>query len=85
MYVEDAIGLVAFVGRSREKIWWRNLRGGAHVRVRLRGTELTGTGSAASGSTELQERYAARFPRSAKVLAAAPAPIFVRINELKPF
>ncbi len=84
MYVEDAGELIVYVGRSGAKVWWRNLRGRPQVRARLRGRELEGTGSAAAGSTDLRERYLARFPRSAKALEADPAPIFVRITELKP-
>ncbi len=30
------------VGRPAEKQWWRNLRGGAPVQLRLRGSERTG-------------------------------------------
>lgn len=36
-YVEDAGALLVFVDRAGGKLWWRNLRGGAPVRVLLRG------------------------------------------------
>lgn len=84
MYVEDAGALVVYVGQSPERVWWRNLRSGAQVDVRLRGQDFTGLGSAVAGSTGLRKGYLARFPRAAKALAADPAPIFVRVTELKP-
>ena len=84
MYVDDADELLVYVGRSRDKVWWRNLRGGAPLTVRLRGSELAGTGSAVQGSADLAERYLARFPRSAKAFEADAAPILVRITGLKP-
>ena len=36
-YVEDAGALLVFVDQAGGKLWWRNLRGGAPVRVLLRG------------------------------------------------
>jgi hypothetical protein len=84
MYVQDEVELVVYVGRSSDKVWWRNLRGGAQVSVRLRGRELTGTGSAVPGSAELQKRYLSRFPRASQSLTADPAPIFVRMTGLRP-
>jgi deazaflavin-dependent oxidoreductase (nitroreductase family) len=36
-YVEDGGELLVFVDEADAKRWWRNLRGGATVRVRLRG------------------------------------------------
>lgn len=35
-YVEDAGSLLVFVDEADTKLWWRNLRGGAPVRVRRR-------------------------------------------------
>ncbi len=46
-YVRDDGGLL--VVSSRDHSWWKNLRGGARVRVRLRGHELEGTGRALEG------------------------------------
>lgn len=34
------------VGWPEQKRWWRNLRGGAPLRMRLRGRELAGYGEA---------------------------------------
>ena len=84
LYAEVGVDLVVYVGRSREKVWWRNLRGGAPVRVRLRGEELAGTGTAVVDDPELREKYLARFPRAAASLASDLSPVFVRITELRP-
>jgi deazaflavin-dependent oxidoreductase (nitroreductase family) len=46
-YVRDGGDLLAVA--SRDHTWWKNLRGGARVRVRLRGHELEGTGRALEG------------------------------------
>jgi deazaflavin-dependent oxidoreductase (nitroreductase family) len=46
-YVRDGEDLLAVA--SRDHAWWRNLRGGAPVRVRLRGRELRGTGRLLEG------------------------------------
>jgi len=83
LYVEDGADLLVYVGRSAEKVWWRNLREGAPVHVRLRGRELAGTATAAVGDAGLRELYLARFPRAAKSLATDAAPVFVRLTDLK--
>jgi deazaflavin-dependent oxidoreductase (nitroreductase family) len=36
-YVEDGGDLLVFVDEAEARLWWRNLRGGATVRVLLRG------------------------------------------------
>jgi len=46
-YVRDGGDILAVA--SRDHAWWRNLRGGALVRVRLRGRELRGTGRLLEG------------------------------------
>ena len=84
LYAEAGSELVVYVGRSREKVWWRNLRGGAPVRVRLRGHELAGTATVVVGDPDLRETYLARFPRATKSLEADPSPVFVRITDLQP-
>jgi hypothetical protein len=83
MYVEDADGILVYVGRSAEKVWWRDLRGGAPVGVRLCGRDLRGTGIAERDGAELRRRYLARFPRAVMSLTDA-APVFVRIAGLSP-
>ena len=46
-YVPDGEDLL--VVASRDHTWWKNLRGGAPVRVRLRGRDLKGVGQAVEG------------------------------------
>jgi deazaflavin-dependent oxidoreductase (nitroreductase family) len=46
-YVRDGEDLLAVA--SRDHAWWRNLRGGAPVWVRLRGRELRATGRLLEG------------------------------------
>ena len=84
MYAEEDGSLLVYVGRSDKKVWWRNLSGGTPVRVRVRGQQRSGTGTALSGDGELRARYLARFPRAAASLEADPAPIFVRITGVTP-
>ena len=83
MFAEVGADLVVYVGGSREKVWWRNLRGGAPVQVRRQGRKLAGTATVVVGDPELRERYLARFPRAAKSLATDAAPVFVRLTDLK--
>ena len=82
MFAEVGADLVVYVGGSREKVWWRNLGGGAPVHVRLQSRALAGTATAVVGDPELRERYLARFPRVEKSLAADATPVFVRITGL---
>jgi deazaflavin-dependent oxidoreductase (nitroreductase family) len=84
MYAEGREDLLVYVGHSSKKVWWRNLKDAARVRVRLRGTDLEGTGAAISGTEELRATYLKRSPRAAKSLDADEAPIFVRITALRP-
>ena len=74
--------IVVYVGRSQAKVWWRHLRGGAPVHVRLRGRELAGTATAVEGDPDLRERYLARFPRASTSLDSDPRPVLVRIAVL---
>jgi deazaflavin-dependent oxidoreductase (nitroreductase family) len=41
-YSQDGDGVTIQVGWPESKVWWRNLRDGAEVRLRLRGEEQTG-------------------------------------------
>lgn len=68
MYAPDGDDLLVFVGMHEEKQWWRNLRGGAQVTVRVRGHEeardaelLTGDRSALA---EPLAAYLRRFPKA---------------------
>jgi len=84
LYAENDADVLVYVGRSRDKVWWRNLRGSAPVAVRLRGRDLRGTATAVTGGVDLRDRYVARFPRSKKSLSVDPWPVFVRITGLEP-
>lgn len=46
-YARDGGDLYIF--SRRDRLWWRNLRGGAPVRVRLRGRDLPGRGDLCEG------------------------------------
>jgi deazaflavin-dependent oxidoreductase (nitroreductase family) len=41
-YRKDGDRVTIVVGWPERKVWWRNLRGGGRVRLRLRGEERTG-------------------------------------------
>lgn len=49
-YVRD--GDVVFVVSYRHRTWWRNLRRGAPVTVRVKGEDLTGVGEAIADDNE---------------------------------
>jgi hypothetical protein len=72
MYAEAQRGLVAFAAEPERKRWWRNLRGGEAVTVRLRGRELDGYACLVEEPAEVARGlavYLARYPRAAKALA----------------
>jgi hypothetical protein len=50
-YTERGNVLAIRVGASTRKRWWRNVVGGAPVRVRLRGTERTGRAVSSSDAS----------------------------------
>ncbi|HSK99309.1 MAG TPA: nitroreductase/quinone reductase family protein [Rubrobacteraceae bacterium] len=52
-YVED--GDTLLVVSSRDHDWWKNLRGGAPVAVRVRGRDLSGVGEAFEGEAAIEE------------------------------
>lgn len=68
MYAPDGDDLLVFVGMHEEKQWWRNLRGGAEVTVRVRGQEESRDAELLTGDrTALAEPLAAylrRFPKA---------------------
>jgi deazaflavin-dependent oxidoreductase (nitroreductase family) len=84
MYAEHEGGLTVHVARAGEKVWWRNLRGGAPIRVRLRGRELHGRAEVVTGDESLAAAYVARFPRMRETVAGELAPVFVRVTDLEP-
>jgi hypothetical protein len=83
MYAEREGTLTIFVGHSERKSWWRNLRGGAEVEVRLRGRRLRGQ-AAVVGDSGAVETYLVRYPRARTTIEAADSPTFVRVTALTP-
>ncbi|OGN83288.1 MAG: hypothetical protein A2X23_12265 [Chloroflexi bacterium GWC2_73_18] len=71
-YARAERNLYVWVGGHDRKTWWRNLEGGAPVKVRLAGVDLEGTGEALRGERdgEAVERglraYLSRFPAAAR-------------------
>ena len=58
----------------RERTWWRNLRGGAPVTVRLQGKDVTGTAVAHEDDatvTHMLQNYLQQFPQMAKYFDVA--------------
>jgi deazaflavin-dependent oxidoreductase (nitroreductase family) len=71
MYARDGERLIVIAGQPERKRWWRNLRGGAPVEVRLRGRDRLGQGRLVLERQEIEQGlslYLARFPRTAKSL-----------------
>jgi deazaflavin-dependent oxidoreductase (nitroreductase family) len=83
MYAEHEGTLTIYVGHSERKRWWRNLRGGAEVEVRLRGRRLRGQAEVV-GDSGAVATYLARYPRARTTIEAAEAPTFVRVTALTP-
>jgi deazaflavin-dependent oxidoreductase (nitroreductase family) len=81
MYAEREGTLTILVGHPARKKWWRNLRGGAEVEVRLRGDWLRGQ-AAVVDDAAVASTYFKRYPRAQAALKAAEAPIFVRVASL---
>lgn len=80
-YAETGGDLIIFVGHAERKSWWRNLRGGAEVEVRLRGRRQLGHATATGA--EAAAPYLERYPR-ARGAVGSPSPVFVRISALRP-
>jgi deazaflavin-dependent oxidoreductase (nitroreductase family) len=83
MYAEREGTLTIFVGQPEQKRWWRNLRGGAEVEVRLRGRRLRGQAEVVEDSAAV-ETYLDRYPRARKAIEVADSPTFVRVAALTP-
>jgi NADPH:quinone reductase len=82
MYAERDGTLTIFVGHPERKNWWRNLRQGAEVEVRLRGDGLRGL-AALVDDAGVATSYLERYPR-AQAAVGADEPIFVRVAALEP-
>jgi hypothetical protein len=83
MYAEREGTLTIFVGHPERKTWWRNLRGGAEVEVRLRGQRLRGHAQIV-GNSRAVDSYVDRYPRARTAVDAAESPRFVRVAKLTP-
>lgn len=83
MYAEREGALTIFVGHAERKNWWRNLREGAEVEVRLRGERLRGQAALADGAG-VADAYLERYPRALAAVEATAEPIFVRVVALEP-
>jgi deazaflavin-dependent oxidoreductase (nitroreductase family) len=83
MYAEREGTLTVFVAHPEQKRWWRNLRGGAEVELRLRGRRLRGQAEVVKDSAAV-ETYLDRYPRARKAIEAADSPTFVRVAALTP-
>ncbi len=67
-YVRGADSVVCFTGPAWSA-WWKNLRGGARVTVRMRGRDLTGTGLVVTEegvAVEGLETFLGAFPSTAR-------------------
>jgi F420H(2)-dependent quinone reductase len=83
MYAERDGTLTVFVGHPERKTWWRNLRQGAEVELRLHGDRLRGQAAVASDAA-VASTYLERYPRARAAIRAAEPATFVRITDLKP-
>jgi deazaflavin-dependent oxidoreductase (nitroreductase family) len=72
-YVQDGNHVYIVPGYAEKKTWWRNLKGGADVRLRLKGQTLSGVGILLERESDAEEilkafgLYLQRFPPSAKI------------------
>jgi deazaflavin-dependent oxidoreductase (nitroreductase family) len=70
MYAEEGDRLIVLVGDATAKQWWRNLRGGAPVELRLRGRLRCGRATVVAGGPAetgaMLSTYLTRFPRASR-------------------
>lgn len=83
MYAERDGALTIFVGHPERNKWWRNLRQGADVEVRLCGDRLLGKATVVDDANAVST-YLERYPRAQRTLKAGETPIFVRVAALEP-
>ena len=68
-------GDALWVTSTRQRTWWRNLRGGAEVILRLRGKDARGYGESIESESAVAEgfqMYFRRAPNSAKYFGVKP-------------
>jgi deazaflavin-dependent oxidoreductase (nitroreductase family) len=64
-------GDTLWVISNRERTWWRNLKGGAPLKLHLRGKDVNGTGEVLLDEAELAKQigeYVRHLPMSARAL-----------------
>jgi deazaflavin-dependent oxidoreductase (nitroreductase family) len=69
-------GEVLWVISNRERTWWRNLSGGAPVRLVFKGKTINAYGEAVTDDAQVEEQldeYISHFPRSARALGVETA------------
>ena len=72
-YVQADKLIYILPGASEQKTWWRNLRGGAPVRIRLCGQDLSAQAEVLAGEAngdeirDMLDSYLRRFPPSARI------------------
>jgi deazaflavin-dependent oxidoreductase (nitroreductase family) len=79
-YASAGDALVVVPGHAARKQWWRNVRGGATVQIRLRGRDLDADatlveGSAADGPLAA---YLERYPRARRALEDQHLAVVIR-------
>ncbi len=65
----------------RERTWWRNLRGGAPVTLRVRGHDLPAKADVSTDAGEVRAALDATMPSRADRLAADAVLVRVRLEE----
>jgi hypothetical protein len=71
MYARDGLDLYIVPAQPDRKVWWRNLRQPARVRLRVQGHDLEGIATASSEPQTVAaglRRYLERYPKAAKRL-----------------
>jgi deazaflavin-dependent oxidoreductase (nitroreductase family) len=68
-YVQDEQTVYILPGSPERKTWWRNLRGGAEVTLRLRGRQCQAPAELLTGANSIDalQVYYRRFPTSARL------------------
>lgn len=83
MYAEREGTLTIFVAHPERKKWWRNLRIGAEVELRLHGRRLRGHAVVVEDSAAV-ETYLDRYPHARTAVEATDSPTFIRVAALMP-
>jgi deazaflavin-dependent oxidoreductase (nitroreductase family) len=68
MYAATTDGIV--VSTSRDYLWWRNLSGGARVRLWLRGREQKGVADVSQDAADIDRALRAIYPKASDAMRA---------------